>query len=241
MPKIFIGGDSWGCGEWDWDKSSILHKGLEQYFINDNYTVLNSSKGSSSNKFSIARLSNDLQENYSNGDIVLWIQSDPLRDLRIHEQGGGYGNNILLGLKNNNNNFRQLEKCLLTASYEKLSTIADTHQATIHVIGGLRNVESCALSKFNNLNMLVKSWIYLLINRYGDDKDGLGSSEWGIDDFLIDQLPNDARFQLVNDLYNIFSQHQSISKFKIFRPDGGHPNRKGHEHLYNVIKQKLNL
>jgi hypothetical protein len=253
-PKIFIGGDSWGCGEWADPivlqsgrkmSSTVSHRGLEQYFINDNYTVFNSSKGGSSNRFSIERLAKDLQEYYSPGDIILWIQSDPIRDLRVHEHKHGYrnnySNNISIALKNNNNNFTQLEKCLLADSYDKLSNLANAYNTTVHVIGGLRNIESNILSKFKNLNMLVKSWIHLLINKYGDDSDGIGTSEWTVDDFLIDQLPVDVKLQLVDDLYKIFNQHQSITKFKIFSPDGEHPNRKGHEHLYNFIKEKLNL
>jgi len=253
-PKIFIGGDSWGCGEWAdpivlksgaMMSSVVSHKGLEQYFIDDNYTVFNSSKGGSSNRFSIDRLAADLKNHYSSGDIILWIQSDPIRDLRIHEHKHGYrnnyGNNIAVALINNNNDFNQLEKCLLTANYDKLSCVANTHNAIIHVIGGLRNVESTVLSKFKNLNMLVKSWIYLLINDYGQDNQGIGTSEWTVDDFLIDRLPNTVKLQLVDNLHTIFSQHQSISKFEIFRPDGEHPNRQGHKHLYRYIKEKLNL
>jgi hypothetical protein len=102
-PKIFISGDSWGCGEWTYFTppimSTVAHKGLEQYFIDDNYTVFNSSKGGSSNEFSIVRLSKDLQEYYSSGDIILWIQSDPIRDLRVHKPRSGYSNNIFVGLK----------------------------------------------------------------------------------------------------------------------------------------------
>jgi len=238
MSKIFIGGDSWGCGEWT--EQTVSHKGVEQYFINDNYTVFNSSKGSSSNKFSIDRLSKDLQEYYSPGDIIIWIQSDPIRDLRVGEQGE-YGDNIYVALKNSNSSFNQLEKYLLTASYDKLSNLAGIHNTTIHVIGGLRNIDFTALSKFKNLNMLVKSWVYLLINRYGDENHGFAASDWGIDNFLIDQLPNDTKLQLVDNLYEIHSRHQSISRFGIFRPDGQHPNRNGHKHLYNIIKKKLNL
>ena len=238
MSKIFIGGDSWGCGEWT--EQTVSHKGGEQYFINDNYTVFNSSEGGSSNKFSIDRLDKDLRDYYISGDIIIWIQTDPIRDLRVEEQGE-YGNNIFVALKNNNNSFNQLEKYLLTASYDKLSNIANIYNATIHVIGGLRNIDFTALSKFKNLNMLVNSWVYLLINRYGDENHGFAASDWSIDNFLIDQLPNDTKLQLVNNLYEIHSRHQSISTFGIFRPDGQHPNRSGHKHLYNFIKEKLNL
>ena len=93
MSKIFIGGDSWGCGEWT--EQTVSHKGVEQYFINDNYTVFNSSEGGSSNKFSIDRLDKDLRDYYISGDIIIWIQTDPIRDLRVEEQGE-YGNNIFL-------------------------------------------------------------------------------------------------------------------------------------------------
>jgi hypothetical protein len=42
-PTIFILGDSWGCGEWTINHS-IEHLGLEQFFNDDGYTVINKEK-----------------------------------------------------------------------------------------------------------------------------------------------------------------------------------------------------
>ena len=79
--KILIGGDSWGCGEWGYTNGiyNVLHKGVEQYFLDDGHSVKNTSRGRSSNNDSIIRIKNELDEST---DYIIWFQSDPLRDCR---------------------------------------------------------------------------------------------------------------------------------------------------------------
>jgi hypothetical protein len=83
MKTILIGGDSWGCGEWAWlskRKYGVSHLGLEQYLVDDGFSVVNCSEGGSSNRNSIDRVARQLE--LGNYDHIIWFQSDPLRDLK---------------------------------------------------------------------------------------------------------------------------------------------------------------
>ena len=72
--KILIAGDSWAMGEWnpEWQgpENQILHKGLEQYLLDDNYDVTNISGVTvltgAGNRFSKQRLLTDLSSGVSN-------------------------------------------------------------------------------------------------------------------------------------------------------------------------------
>jgi hypothetical protein len=241
LPKIFIGGDSWGCGEWAIDPQGVAHivgygvahKGLEQYFTDANYVVVNSSTGGSSNKGSIYKLTHSLKD-YKAGDIILWIQTDPIRDLRISP--GNYGNNISRAFTDD---FIKLEKELLNNSYSELQSIALLYNTNIFLIGGCQNIDCTEVSKFKKLTVLVKSWVSMLINQYDDENFGFVTSDWHIDNFSINALADNIKKQLVNDIHHY--RKYIMKNYDIFNPDGSHPNREGHKILYNFIKKNLNL
>ena len=63
MTQILLGGDSWACGEWARPEGApghvpveIVHRGIEQYFIDDGFGVVNTAEGGSSNKSAVERL-----------------------------------------------------------------------------------------------------------------------------------------------------------------------------------------
>jgi hypothetical protein len=81
--NILIAGDSWGCGEWPHRSAGlpngvVLHKGLEQYFLDLGFPVTNLSVAGYSNKQSIDALINCT--NLDQFDKIYWIQTDPLRE-----------------------------------------------------------------------------------------------------------------------------------------------------------------
>jgi hypothetical protein len=153
MAKIFIGGDSWARGE-SWE---FKHLGLQEYFTDDGYEVINASILGASNHDSIEILNNHLKKDYLPGDIIFWVQSEPLRDLRptvppystmparIESAGGIYN----------------LMRELLHSNYITLNLMGANYGTIIHVIGGLSSIGD--VTEFKHVNPLVPSWTELLV------------------------------------------------------------------------------
>lgn len=234
--KIFIGGDSWGCGEWNPTKDQeqlLLHNGIEQYFKEAGYHVTNSSRGGLSNRNTIQLLDQQLCINYASGDTVFWIQTDPIRDLRPYKQ---LTEQILEadGLFN-------LCQQTLQLNYHTLNDVAAKHQTTIHVIGGKFDLDPATLTKFKNLNALVPSWCQLLVgNKYHDRFPHGTNTDWVIGDIDLDTYHQDFRYKIVNEMYHLELCYE-MYKEAIFQPDGYHPNRQGHQVLFDFIVKELNL
>lgn len=235
LPDIIISGDSWARGEWQYQTKEILHRGIEQYLEESNYSVVNVACPGDSNNESISRLEFYLNQNPVAEFTVLWIQTDPIRDLRPYteltqqlSQSGGLVN---------------LQEQLLVDSYTRLNTLAFKYNITIHVIGGLCNLAVDKLETFKNLNPLVPSWVHLLI---GDMSSKLvnpyvmGETECSVQHIDLNSYPKTFAYQIVSELYNV-NRNSFIFKEKIFHPDGLHPNRTGHKILYNYIVEKLKL
>ena len=70
-PKIFLAGASWAVGEWD--NGKLVHKGIEQYFINHGYKVNNVAGPGISNRNSILFLKHSLAQQHNLNDIIFWI------------------------------------------------------------------------------------------------------------------------------------------------------------------------
>lgn len=236
--KIFIGGDSWGYGE----LPNLEHLGLSQYLTELGYTVINSSKIGSSNQDSIGLLLENLKLHFKPNDIVLWIQSDPVRNLSavspnplLHDavkQAGG-----LINLMNN----------LLVSDYNQLQSIGRRFNTQIYLIGGLTSIRNDLVIDRPRLVNLVPSWVELLVGhlpKYADidwAEFRLWTGNWTVDDLNLHGY-NDNKFagQVIEELYQI-DTNRRVFKEPIFHPDGIHPNREGHRVLFNYLKDKLKL
>ena len=109
---IVIIGDSWGCGEWG--QNVVTHTGLEQYLTDAGYVVTNLSKGGSSISYAIQALKNYLTT--QNTDIVLFVQTDPIRSLSPYT-------NLTQAIKQSGS-VKNLAKEILLNSYRQLNDIA---------------------------------------------------------------------------------------------------------------------
>jgi hypothetical protein len=226
--KILIGGDSWGCGEWgyangdhtDPTQYGILHTGLEQYFKNDGHEVTNTSKGRSSNKDSIARLKSALG---TEPDIIIWFQSDPLRDNRPYDD--------FTDICDTWNNLINYNNKLLLQHYKSLNDIGKK----IYCIGGCSKIKTDFIVNFSNLVPIIESIPEFLYTQHKHPE--IWSSDWFIkvDKLSIDILKNLAKQKKWQDKLH-FGEYQEY-----FQPDGCHTNRKGHLKIYEHIKSVVRL
>lgn len=227
MPQVFIGGDSWGTGE----LPKLEHLGLEQYFREDGYTVFNSSLRGSSNHDSISQLLETLKVHYQPGDYIFWIQSDPIRNLRPYTE---LPQHLI-----NAGSLKQLMSQLIETDYTRLTQVARRFNTVIHLIGGLTSVAESLIANRSRLNNLVTSWVELLV---GDQYPGTDWSNFSIcnSDYTIKDFGTVPDPLLVDELYE-FDQNKKVFRNRLFHPDGFHPNRYGHQILYNNIKESLKL
>jgi hypothetical protein len=217
--KILIGGDSWGCGEWGYydgdhitGKYGILHSGLEYYLRADNHTVINTSLGRSSNRESIVRLKTHLD-----CDAIFWFQSDPLRDCKINCKT--FDEVIELNISS------------LLQNYNELNSL----NKTIHVIGGCGKINTAMISKFTNLIPLIESVPQFLYPDFVHPDIWISDFVW---DDLYNTVDNNMLSQLLERKKIVDSMHDG-KYYKYFQPDGRHPNRLGHQKIYEFIKIRL--
>lgn len=227
LPKIFIGGDSWGVGE----LPTLDHRGLEQYFQEAGFQVHNASVRGASPRDSIGLLLETLKLHYQPNDYIFWIQSDPIRDLRPYTdlsehvtQAGG---------------LRNLMHQRLSDDYNYLHTVGRRFDTKVYLIGGLTSVVESLVQSRPRLNMLVTSWVELLVSDRYSNIDWPTFCIWN-SDYTIDHFGSNPSTQLVDELYE-FDQNRQVFQHPLFKPDGCHPNREGHRILYNYIRERLKI
>jgi hypothetical protein len=243
--KIFITGDSWGCGEWTRDHTGrrISHKGLEQYFIEAGYEVFNSSEGGSSNASAIDRLLTNLIEHFNSEDYIFIFQTDPIRNLRL--QLFEYNKHILTTAIQNADGIENLILDLIRTDYNKLNIIAQEYNTVVYVIGGLCNINLTLIRQFEYLIPLVSSFSHMLVGHMAEykrlnEESIVLNPDWTINDINLNLYDYALQTKIVKELYK-HKENSIISKEEIFHPDGVHPNRYGHRILFNYIKNKLSL
>jgi hypothetical protein len=230
-PKIFIGGDSWACGEWpDGPSLHAVHQGVEAYFAEDGYTVINTARGGSSNRDSISLLASTTNELFALGDIIIWVQTDPIRNVAIDqlpdqvEQAGGIIN---------------LMRKLVREDYNRLNQLTFKYNCPVYTIGGLYSIQQDLLERYSRVCCLVESWIGLLVSDWTES--AVLDSTWTVDDLCLNTFKDQQLAGLcINELTQL-EHNRYIYQNSIFHPNGNHPNREGHRVLYNHIKERLKL
>lgn len=240
-PKIFIAGLSWGRGEWI--GPNVVHRGIEQYFIDDGYQVFNVSKPRSTHTRVNQLLDQALTEHYAPGDLVFWIQADPIIDVIADEVTGKLTNQKLTRLTDRLRQAGSLDALIEEQQrviYCELNNIAVNHNARINCIGGTYNLNPI-ISEFTNLNLFVRSWINMLVGQFTeyqhtDDVNFGVTHTWSLDNINTEQLPTSTIDTIKQRIKNVI-----VFREDIFHPDGLHPNRDGHKILYNHIIKELKL
>jgi lysophospholipase L1-like esterase len=242
-PKIFIAGLSWARGEWV--GPNVVHQGIEQYFVEDGYTVFNVAKPRTTHNKINTLLDQALAEHYSAGDLIFWVQADPIIDLIHQEIPGKLTNQKLQRLSERLQQENSLLNLIIEQQriiYCELNNIAVKHNTKINCIGGTYNIGP-VIAEFSNLNNFVPSWINMLVGHFTeyarsrDDYFGV-THTWTIDNIDINtyNISNSVQQEIKERNDNVIMFREDI-----FHPDGVHPNRDGHRVLYDYIKKELIL
>jgi len=234
MTKIIIAGDSYGLGEWTIG-TKISHPGINQYFNDYGYQVINCCGGGFSLEESFWALRQCLDQclgnNHQHNPLILWIQTDPSRSLNFESL-----NQDLIkfaGLKNLLNNIVQ-------DNYAQLNTLAQQHDTVIHAIGGLYDL--IVDPSYSNINFLVKSWIGLLMQ---SQLPKLFAQHFGIvkntniQDLDLKQFEFELSEKIIEEFCS-WRENSKVLNYPCFN-DGFHPNRHSHKILFDYIVDKLSL
>ena len=234
--KICIVGDSWGCGEWDSDPKGNhwnSHKGLE-HFLSQKHEVTNISVGGINNDEAYRRLTIALGT--QSFDYVFWFMTDPLRDLRPYDWFKQKNISLLNPFDwfKQNISFDDLlseqNKCM-KASFAKFNSIG----IPIQCIGGCAKLDLNLIQKYSNLTPFIPSVIEFLLPNYTHSE--VWFSDWYKfigKQFDLESL--DKLVELKNKQDLLGHEHKDL-----FYPDGLHPNRYGHELLYNKVVEVYGL
>jgi len=253
LPNIFVAGCSWARGEWQKIPPKVTHRGIMQYFEDDGYTVVDVTQARSSNSRVIKSLEEKLDKYYKEGDIVIFINADPVLDLIMPELAE-------LNLKRNPtvSGLPKFSKYILEAggldnlidqtqhnNYIELDCLAQKFNTHIHCIGSTFNNNTTLIEKFPTLNNLVMSWVYLLVGHFAE-YEFINNPKFGISHtwelaYIDLSLYTPEFAEQVSAEFAPYKKNFYILEEGIFHPDGLHPNREGHKILYDRITQLLNL
>jgi hypothetical protein len=222
---LVTSGDSWSKGEWDIinKKHTVSHQGINQYFADDGYKVVN--LHGFSNKISIKKLEKYLETN--SPDVILYFFTDPFRDFTDPSNSSIFYkiSKTLTSI----NNFQDMHEKLINDTLKKL----DSLNKKIYVLGGCQRLEK---RKFNNIEIFLESVSEFICNDYKHPK--FWDSGWS---FYIDFKNLDKKFFYFIEEQNKLQWNMLTDQYASqFRPDGFHPNRHGHYKLYKFLKENIN-
>jgi hypothetical protein len=220
--KIIIFGDSWGKGEWCDKTNKLIHKGIEQYFEDDDFIVKNCSIPGGSFNY-ITKSMDDHIHFVKNYDIIIFIQTDPFRNFIPYEESHfmNYKDYSSLVLEQDN---------LLNSLYEKLNE----YDKKIYLIGGCTKLNLNLIEKYKNLVPLIESTIEFLAPDLKQPT--FWMSDWNY--MFAKKLSDEDLEKFLNDVVNpnTLTNHKEF-----FWPDGSHPNRIGHKIMYDKIRNFLKI
>jgi len=197
----------------------LLHRGLEQYFVDDGHTVINISIGGGSNVNIINRLTNLVNQQIGHS-LIIWIQTDPFRDLHPYT--------------NFKKDFSTYEQLILwqTSQLNSIYTQLNELGSKIYMLGGCSKLNLSLLSEHKNLVPLFESITEFLLPSYTHPE--IWCSDWYK---LIDkQFDIDSINKLV---YNKKIQDSLLDYPDLFWPDGRHPNRFGYKKIFDYINENI--
>jgi hypothetical protein len=219
LKTIVITGCSWGAGEWGKNSTgyALLHPGISQNFIEVGYNVVNLSQPGSDPYGLLFPLDAFLKVNiHLDIAYVFYIQTDISRVLNFKE---------IPFSESCNQSIKKEYLCL----YEKLNHIAKTNNKKISVIGGLTDVD-VKLTQFSSLELALQSWCRLI-----DPKAPL-TTAIDIEYFTKIKSFKDQKTEIIQMIdRSVERRNLWESNPSFFWPDGLHPNRKGHQKLFDYL------
>lgn len=214
--KILIIGDSWGRGEWLCQPRTQIyhpvHLGLESYLKEYGCDVNNLSQGGYSNSNIFNSLHDHMAINNSY-DVIIWFQTDPLRNLRP------YADHTEI-FKKNKEDFILAYDELLDSIYDKF----DSLNLPIYCLGGATKLNLALLEKYPNLHPVIPS----IIEMFGESHIKVWPSDWIKDPQVLKSLSHPLADYL-------HSESEVNLSEEWFFPDGRHPNRKAHKKIFEYL------
>jgi hypothetical protein len=249
--KVFVAGLSWAMGEWQGPE--VQHGGIQEYFAEAGYKVINSAKPRVYHQRINQILDQKLTESYQPGDLIFWVQADPLLDLIVPERTemGILKSRASIALPNfsqqiqSAGGIKQLILKQQNTIYQELNAIAAKHNTQVYCIGGTFNINQHVVKPYTQLTAVAPSWINLLIGHLREHPD-TANTDFGVvhtwDLGYVDLATYDTTFadQVKLELKELTDNLQKFNEL-IFHPDGLHPNREGHKILFDHIVKELNL
>jgi hypothetical protein len=234
--KILIAGDSWGCGEWESFK--ILHSGLTQYCHDAGHLVFNISKPGGSNICTYDRIHHFLQTNqHLQIQCVIVFQTEWTRDI-VTEDQSTIAEDLMHG-------YHALKHRLMDRFYYRLSQTSTEHNIPIHIVGGCS--DTIWFDQIENEHRGIRMGCHSLTNLLLEHNHRILEPAYAVFSLsasksinYIKQHLNTKDLELLLDDIDI--GHQRLDQWKkhkeFFWPDGAHPNRHGHEVLFNFLKDQ---
>lgn len=235
---ILIAGDSWGCGEWNIACTEILHKGLEQYLIDDGYCVFNVSKPSISNLDIINRI-NQWYDRFEDIKIekIFVFQTEFTRDFKHDIMQQMYGANDW-SIKT----VDDLASTWVERFYFRLSEIAQEKKCKIYLLGGASdtmwfdNMEN----DYPGCSIACQSVTNLILEKNPKIEVPVFSWFTKNTEELVKKLKKIVSAEDILNQINLGIERESLLEENpnFFFPDGIHPNRTGHKILYDFLKEQ---
>lgn len=221
--RIIIFGDSWGIGEWSFG-GKCTHPGLNLYLKELGYQIINFSSSGRSNQGIHYDIECNLDK-LNNDDIILCIETDPIRDSCYEnlEQHISEHSGLI--------NYLQF---LRSEHYKRINSL----NIKLNLIGGLSNIDVTQ----THHNVPVPSWINLML----DSEDCSGNDFFALDlPFLVRAIDkskfDNHTFEIyINDL-QILKLRDRVFDTEWFKRDKYHPGREGHKLLVDELVKKLKL
>lgn len=235
---ILIAGDSWGCGEWNIECSAVLHKGLEQYLVDDGYTVINLSKGGISNLDIVNRLTHWFErfDDVSVSKIFIF-QTEFTRDFK-HDVMQQHFNTDDWCIES----VDELASIWIERFYQRLSELAQEKNCKVYLLGGVS--DTIRFDSMENdypmCNIACQSVVNLLVNNDSSVNQPVFSWFLKTDTKLIEKLKKFTNVEKLIEYINLGIERESVltEHPELFYPDGRHPNRNGHKILYDFLKRE---
>jgi hypothetical protein len=259
---ILIAGDSWAAGEFKPKYQEmpaaqmISHGGLSQWLSQDGHQILNISAPGGSNWDSILRLFSFFITNTGAKVSKIFVfQTDWVRDVYHHSTlvskdriiGDMFIQPMVYDFfdPRHANEYRDI---ILSKFYSRLSTISQTYNVAVYLIGGLSDLlhTDTFEKKYPGLTPICQSLVSLALNNdpvvadkanittgyiYGDSTKLI--------DFIKQKLSSiDQWNELMHQVDLGSTRYEILQKRTDLFPDGQHPGRDVHRTLYNLILSK---
>jgi len=208
---IAIAGDSWGCGEWDLTNFRVLHTGLEQYFRDDGYEVINTSKGFINNWTALNRLESAL-ESVKQIDKIIWFVTCPTRGMTLTIDSDPF----------------QTAQENLRFDFNRASKISEKFQCEILAIGGLCDIPDEFRSRHKTVRVLIPSVCSLFVENYPRSIFG--------DIGIVKHISDPVQAKQVT--IDVGKKHQLFESSDRF-PDNFHLGRDAYHEVYKLVKQHV--